>query len=202
MLKPQIGHIILAAGGSRRLGHPKQLVKLNEKTLVELAVRKANELDCDATVMVIGSGAADIIYQLREERIETVINKAWDRGISTSIRSGLQRLIEIIPKLDAVLISLVDQPLISKKHFSDLIKLYQSEQPLLVCTSYADQEGVPAIFGKNLFSDLLNLKGDKGAKSIIQKCQTHKSITCEMASYDIDTEDDINEIRKHISDSN
>src|SRR6187402_3881873 len=94
------GAVILAAGGSTRLGRPKQLLIFQGKTLVERAVEAA--AGCSPAVVVAGSQSAEIAERLRGQNVEVIHHAEWARGIGSSIRLGVARTLAIAPALDSL----------------------------------------------------------------------------------------------------
>jgi len=111
--------------------------------------------------------------------------------MSSSIRSGLQHLLEIEPNLDAVVISLCDQPHVTSADIDSLITEFIATASPIVAARYGDTIGVPALFSKAVFGELLSLSGDKGARQIIRSRPNDvRTVTIEKAAIDIDTLDD------------
>lgn len=188
---PKIGGILLAAGGSSRLGRPKQLVKFEGKTLIRRAAATLISADCDPVVVVLGAETDLCAAELTGLGINVVVNSEWETGMSSSIRAGLGELLKIEPGVDAVVITLCDQPFISSVQIDALIDRFREASDLIVAAKYRDTVGVPALFSSETFGDLVNLKGDKGARQIIRR--RHKdvaSVSIEEASFDVDTDDD------------
>lgn len=143
--------IILAAGSSRRFGSPKQSFVIDGETLVERAMRIAREADVDRTLVVVQPGALTEIAN----RIE---NPEHAEGIASSIRAGVRHAD------GRMLILLCDQLRITSDHLRALIA---SDAPI-VATGYSGIAGVPAIFAPRFIDELLALRGDAGARSVIE----------------------------------
>ena len=154
--------VVLAAGASTRLGHPKQDHIYEGETLLARATRIARE-------------AADEVIV-----IERASNPDADEGIASSIRLGVERA-----GRDArILFTLCDQPLVTADHLRALIA---NDAPI-VASGYAGIAGVPAIFAPRFADELLALRGDRGARSIIERHHDEVHvIPFEDAAFDIDT---------------
>ena len=111
--------------------------------------------------------------------------------MSSSIRDGISAINQINHYLDAVIIALADQPLISEAVFNQLIEKYQDTNNKIIAAAYDDIVGVPALFNQTLFSELMDIEGDRGAKSLMGKYQDEVlTIPIPEAAIDIDTQDD------------
>ena len=170
--KAQIAAVILAAGGSSRFGRPKQLIQFGGKTLVRRVVEAAREADCSPIIVVIGSDSQKIRRALKSANAVVVENKNWQRGIGSSIRVGVEALIkEVRPEsrrfMAGVLLLVCDQPLVDANTIRGLITLREKTKKPIVALSYANTLGVPAVFDRSLFQELLSIDDAVGAKSII-----------------------------------
>lgn len=169
--------IVLAAGGSSRLGRPKQLLDYHGEPLIVHAVRVALAAQCDRTIVVWSSAAPP--PPLRH--VELVENPEWGEGIASSIRAAVRAA-----DPDArLLFALVDQPLVTSAH---LRALADTNAPI-VATGYRGVAGVPAVFGPEFREELLALRGDRGARAVIER---HGAVVIpfEPAAIDVDSEDD------------
>jgi len=184
--------IVLAAGASTRLGQPKQLLKLNGETLLHRTVRLATETGCAPIFVVLGFNADQMQPEIRDLPAKTVINPEWQSGMGSSLRSGVEALMKATPQPKKILVLLCDQPTLSTEILSTLLQASVNAKPLITASSYAGRFGVPAIFDKQLYSDLLKLEGDQGARSVIQR-YIHQTATVEFPGgiVDIDTPADL-----------
>lgn len=160
--------VILAAGDSTRLGQAKQLVRLRGELLLDRAVRIAREAWCNPVIVVLGAGADAIIAACRLDGAEVVQNGDWAEGISTSIRMGIAA---IAGRAAAAVVMTCDQPAVDAQHLLRLKKICHEEADparKLVASRYAGGNGVPACFPATMFSRLLALKGDQGARMLLQ----------------------------------
>lgn len=183
----KIAGLLLAAGGSTRLGQPKQLLEWKGKTLIRRAAEALLGAGCDPVVVVVGSMAESCRLELDGLTLEIVENTEWRSGMSSSIRSGLESLLETDPHLDAVLITLVDQPKITKDQLKSLLDRYGETSAPIVAAEYDGVAGVPALFDRRHFPALSNLTGDKGARDLIRKDAHLVAIPLPEAGVDIDT---------------
>jgi molybdenum cofactor cytidylyltransferase len=167
--QPHIGIIILAAGSSSRLGRPKQLLEFNGITLLSHTTAEAANSKADSVVVVLGARADLIASGIDREIVYIVKNKNWDEGMASSVRLGLKTLLNQTPSLDAVIFMVCDQPFVSASLLNDLINTYKESGKRIVACNYGETTGPPALFHKSFFAELMQLKGDAGAKKIIQQ---------------------------------
>jgi len=167
-LNPQgIGAVILAAGESSRLGQPKQLLRFQGKTLVRRMVEAASDADCSPIAVVLGSDFERIKEELNDNPGAVVENAEWRSGIGSSIRAGVRRLIDDAPDLEAILLLVCDQPFVDATSIKKLSAIRDETKKQIVASRYAETLGVPAMFGRSCFQELLSLHDGTGAKSII-----------------------------------
>ncbi|NER11283.1 molybdenum cofactor cytidylyltransferase [Muriicola jejuensis] len=159
--------LLLAAGASRRMGRPKQLLPWGNSTLLGHAIETAISCQSDQVFVVLGAGADTICESLEIDGFEVIINEEWAEGIGATIRRGISHVSSLHPVPDAVLIMLADQPLIGKEHLENLMALFKKEEKRIVCTEYVGKLGVPAVFPRRFFPDLARLTGDHGGGKLI-----------------------------------
>lgn len=194
MRMPQIGIIVLAAGASIRMGEPKQLLRFEGKTLLRRAVNAARDSRCHPVVVVLGSEADALQNEISETAAHIVVNQAWAEGMGASIRCGIAAL-EARSMVEAVVLTLCDQPFITADVINRLLDAYQTGRPPLVAAEYEvggeRTIGVPALFSRALFGELLNLRGTEGAKRVIARHRNEAAvIQIPEAAFDVDTPHD------------
>jgi molybdenum cofactor cytidylyltransferase len=186
--------IILAAGSSSRLGKPKQLLQYQNESLIKHAVKTALQTAFNPVIVVTGFLHEELVRETESIPVYIVHNLEWEEGMGSSIRTGIKFLKQLDQsnQINATLILLCDQPLISAQYLNLLVaQFYNDKNSMIAATSYAEIEGVPAVFDKSLFSVLQDLPGNRGAQWIFKKYNNQLSIVpFEGASIDIDTEDD------------
>jgi molybdenum cofactor cytidylyltransferase len=187
----KIGIILLSAGESARMGQPKQLLKFKGKTLLQLAAQTATASVCGSIVAVLGANAEIFQKELYGFDLEIVYNEDWKTGMSSSIKAGLNKLLEINNALKGVVIMVCDQPFLTAEIINTLVEKYLETDALIVASKYAETLGVPALFDKKLFDELKNLNERSGAKSLIKRFQDKAvSIDFPAGEFDIDTPED------------
>lgn len=192
-----IGIIVLAGGGSARLGTPKQSLSYAGETLLRRAVRAAIASGCRPIVVTLGANADALRGEI--EDLETVIaeNENWQSGMSGSIRCGLEKLTETNPQTRGVIIAVCDQPFGSAEIFTRLIEKHLSGDAPIVASAYNETVGVPALFSREFFPHLLALEGDAGAKKIIREFSAQVStVAFPEGAFDIDTAEDYSNLKK------
>ena len=190
--KSKIGIIILAAGESKRLDYfPKQLLKFNQKSLLRHAVENALNSSAALVCLVLGANSEKLKTEIEDLPIEIVINENWEEGMASSLQKGLKKLLELETNLEAVCVTLCDQPLINSTIINQLIHVFNSVNSPIVASEYAQTIGVPAIFGSLMFDELLSLKSSEGAKKIIMRnLSSVIKFSLPEAAFDIDTKED------------
>lgn len=197
-----IGLILLAAGASKRLGKPKQTLRFQNQTLLRRAVETAVNSVCRPLIVVLGANAEKLQLEIEEFDLVTVENADWEHGMGTSIKSGLEKLLEIQPDVSGVVLMVCDQPFVSAELIAKLVENFQATDSLVATSSYGETLGVPALFSCRLFPELLRLEADKGAKKIIyEHLENIVEITFKAGAIDIDTEQDYLNLMKWKTDN-
>jgi len=186
-----IGLILLAAGASKRLGKPKQSLHFKGETLLRRAVKTALASDCNPVIIILGANAEKFMREIEKFDVEIVENLNWEKGMGTSIQIGLEELLKIQPEISGVILAVCDQPFVSAQLLNRLIENFRLTNAPIIACAYGETLGVPTLFSRNLFSELLTLKADNGAKKIIYKhLEKVIKIPFEAGALDIDTEQD------------
>ncbi len=164
--------LLLAAGTSSRMGQPKQLLNWQGQPLLRYVVRQAHASRLDGLVVVVGAAADAMRAALANEPGLTLVeNPEYASGQASSLRVGLAAL---PAQVEAVVVLLVDQPLISPALINQLIDAFRSttagnERPLAVIPRYQSQRGNPVLLSQLLFAELQTLQGDAGARGVLQR---------------------------------
>ncbi len=190
----KIGGLLLAAGGSRRLGSPKQLLEFQGKTLLRRSAEALGDSACEPIVVVLGAEIESSKAEISSLNITSVVNKDWESGMSSSIRVGLERLLSLEPEIDAVVITLCDQPFVTAERIQLFIEAFKQTRSPLIAAKYSDVLGVPALFSRGMFGSLSKLQGDKGARDLIRETDVTLAIDLPEAEIDIDTPDDASDL--------
>lgn len=193
----KIGVIILAAGSSSRLGHPKQLVEFRGKSLLQHSIEVAESLDLETKILVLGAKAEEIENEIDIRNFKIVYNENWEEGMGTSISEGVSEVLKYEKDLENILILLSDQPFITKEKIQELIRVQLERKKPATFSEYAGGVGVPAIFSRELFPDLLKLNKDQGAKKLILNNEINfETVKFEGGNFDVDTAEDVELLKK------
>lgn len=186
----KVAGLLLAAGGSSRLGRPKQLVEFEGETLIRQAAEALIEAGCSPVYVILGAEIDRSLHQLDGLDTVVIINDSWSSGMGSSIALGVKSLIESEMRADAILISLCDQPLVTAEKLRTFLDTYRETKAAVVAAEYNGVAGVPALFSARFFVDLAALEGDKGAREIIRNSPDAITIPLPEAAIDVDTNSD------------
>lgn len=189
-----IATIILAAGGSTRLGgESKQLLRQNGMTLVRCMADIALSLQAGPVVAVLGASQEKIGRELADLPLITPINTDWAEGLASSLRVGLSALSHELP-IDAFLILLTDQPYVTADLLWQLIDVRQATGRGIVASRYAEPAhlGVPALFDIRYKAEFLTFTGDVGARKLIRQYPDDRAeVPFPLGVVDLDTPQDV-----------
>jgi len=198
-LANEIAAVILAAGGSSRFGKPKQLVQFHGKSLLRRIVDLASEAKCSPIVVVIGSESEKARKELAGTVTIAIENKDWQRGMGTSIRAGVQALIDHAQKVETIVLLTCDQPFVEAQTIEQLVVLRGKTGKAIVASSYSDTLGVPALFDRSCFAELLALDDESGAKPIIlSNSERVAEFQFPAGKIDIDTVEDLERLKNGV----
>ena len=182
-----VGLLLLAAGASRRLGAPKQLLAYKGESLLRRAARTALASLCRPVIVVLGAHRESVESEIADLPLEIVFNEGWAMGMGASIRAGMEYL---TARADtrAVVVMLCDQPRVEARIINELVAAYRVTNAPLVTAKYDGTHGVPALFDQRLYPALLALTGSQGAKNLILAHSAHLSeVPTPEAALDVDT---------------
>ncbi len=193
--------LLMAAGASTRMGRPKQLLPWNKTTLIEHQIQTLRHIS-NSVFVILGAHSEAIIPVINKTSVRIMTNPNWLEGMGNSIAFGLQKLLEEQPDCKAVLIGLVDQPLIDTHHCKQLIASFEQGQQHIVVSENpnADWWGAPVLFDRYYFSELRKLNGDVGAKKIARNYEEHViKVKSSCSLVDIDTPEAYNRLKQRIN---
>ena len=184
--------VVLAGGGSRRLGYPKQLIRLRDRPLLEHVARSVLNWPVDLVVVVLGASAEEIIDAVDFGDAVVAINDDWEEGIASSLRVGLD-VLSRDPHIDLAFVVLGDQPGIPPDVPAVLLQAASSSPRLAIAPVYRYERSHPVLFRRQLWERLMTLEGDQGAAALLK---AHPDWVEEvrvdhLPPKDIDTADDV-----------
>jgi len=202
MTKPDSSEIpavvLLAAGGSARLGQPKQLVQIDGEALVLRTARRLLSLEPASLVVVTGCASTEVSAQLSGLPLQIVHHPGWESGMGSSIAFGVK---QVPPEAKGLLIVLCDQWRVDQTDLERLIKAWNTDISDIVVASWENKKafvfGPPAIFPRSIIHELKYLTGDQGAKRIIEKYRDRSAfIEMDHAAFDLDEPGDLQQLNK------
>ncbi len=183
--------MLLAAGASARLGTPKQLLRYNGQTLLQHLVQTAASSKASPLITVLGANANIILPELHENKHPVIVNTEWRSGMASAIVCGIEELLKLSPAADGVILMVCDQPYVTASLLDELIAAQHSTGKPIITSHYENIPGPPALFHKSIFPELLELKGDTGARKIVQQHGDEiATIPFPKGNIDIDTQAD------------
>lgn len=186
----QCGLVLLAAGGSRRMGRPKQLLPIKGRTMVRHVAELVLRAPVGPVVVVLGAEAKRIQPALAGLDIIMAVNPAWTEGLGSSLRTGVESALEHAPDLQALIVALADQPGLPPRHLERMIARFREGG----CTAVASLTGPdlvpPLLFGREWFPKLCAIKGDLGARALLRDHVADVSTVPLESNTDLDTPDD------------
>lgn len=187
-----IAVLILAAGKSSRMNRIKQLEKINGETLLDITLEKVNSLFSENVFCVLGANYDEIKQGITSKNITFINNKNFEKGLGASVVSGVNYFIENKLNFEGIFILLADQPAIEIPYLKAMLELFKKNDNTIIASNYGNELGVPAIFPEKYFTELLLIKGDKGAKKFINQRKNEVLYPKKSTNlFDIDTKKDL-----------
>ena len=178
---------MLAAGASRRMGRPKQLLPVAGRPLLRHVVGRTLAAPVSPVIVVLGAHAEAIAPALAGLPVQIVLNESWASGMGSSVRKGLQTLLAGTPEAKAVIIALADQPDCPAGHFARLIETQRVTGRGMVASENGGQPIPPVLFTAEWFPRLLTLTGDAGARTLLREQPASLALVPLAGAHDLDT---------------
>jgi molybdenum cofactor cytidylyltransferase len=192
----RVAAVVLAAGGSARMGSPKQLLRLGDETLIRRAVRTALASRCARVFVVVGAAAEAVSRDIAGFAVDIVVNASWAAGMASSIRAGVEAVEAAQPGLDAALLTLADQPAVTVEILDRIVAAAETATAGLVACEYAGTIGAPALYTRRHFETLRRLQGDRGGKALLEaNADAVVRVPFAAAAIDVDTPEDYRRLR-------
>jgi len=181
--------VILAAGGSTRLGRPKLLEHWKGKPLVRFAVQAALAGGLASVVVVLGDHALEVSRAIDDLPVRTLVNDHWEIGQSSSMRLGLAA---VRAKVEAAIFLLADMPLVEPKLIRSMVRTHASSLAPIVLPHAEGRRGNPVLFDRSTFDALAQVEGDTGGRAIFDRFETQIVEADARGFFDLDTPQDLN----------
>ena len=181
------GLILLAAGASRRMGRPKQLLNIGGRPLLRVVAEAALAAPVAPVIVVLGAQADEIALCLAGLAVRVVIHEGWAEGMGSSMRAGMAALCAGGARPDGVVVALADQPGISAAHLALLLATQRETGRSIVASRQAGVLQPPAFFASKHFAELGALSGDAGARGLLQAYRDEVAAVDWTGTPDLDT---------------
>ncbi|MCG8309977.1 MAG: nucleotidyltransferase family protein [Cytophagales bacterium] len=190
--KTNIEVMIMAAGASRRLGQPKQMIKYQGETLLRRISKEAINAKIGDVTVVTGYDHKNMEEEVGDLDVTIFYNEEWEEGLGASIRNGLNHILKSKPETNAILLTMVDQPFVDGAHLKKLANTYDPSRSMIIASAYSGTFGVPVLFDSRYFEQMKQLKGDEGGKKIFVKyLKDIVEIPFKDGAFDIDEKEDL-----------
>ena len=177
-----VAGLVLAAGGSRRLGRPKQLLPYGDGTLLDHVLGTARACQFDQLICVLGGSSEDVRATVDLRGADVVVNREFGTGCSSSIATALST---VDPRIDVLVLMLGDQPGVRPETVAALLT-GRGDAPLAACR-YESGRGHPLAFARSTFGDLATLHGDKGVWRLMDRSDVVEVVVPGAIPRDVDT---------------
>ena len=181
--------VVLAAGASTRFGGTKQLVRVDGRPLLHTVVSRAVELAGHSVTVVLGAHAGELAPLLKHSPASVAVNRDWSEGIASSIREGVGHTPSTA---DGIMFVLADQAAVTTEDLRRLAGAWRRNPNSIAAAQYSGGVGVPAVFPRWCFRELNELRGDRGAQSLLQRHMDRLvRLAMPSAELDIDRPEDL-----------
>ena len=182
--------ILLAAGGSRRMGRPKQLLPIRGRPLIRHMAETALAAPVASVLVVLGAEAESLQPVLEDLPVQLAFNRDWQAGLSSSLRVGVETALTHTPTLQALIVCLADQPNLSQEHLRQMILRYHQGDCTAVASLASEMTVPPILFGQTWFAKLCAIEGDIGARALLRDAKEKIATVPIHSAADLDTPED------------
>ncbi len=186
---------ILAAGESKRMGSPKAFLQIEGETLLDRTIATAKSTNAQNIFLITGAYHNEMLQIANMAGIKVLFNEDWQEGMSSSLRRAIEAVGDL-SNLKGLLVLLIDQPYVDRDLLKLLISKFEENPEKPITSFYKNVNGVPAIFPRILWNDLLEISGDKGARQLLQKREDVISIPFPKGAIDLDFPEDFEQIKR------
>ena len=184
----RLGIILLAAGASQRMGRAKQLLPIDGEPLIVRTINTLLALPDAELLVVLGAHAEQIRPVIQDLPVQSIVNSNWSEGMGTSLASGVRFFQQKPPVVEAIMVTVVDQPFLQTAFLTELLQQFKTGEHPVAAAVYQDALGVPAIFSSDFFDFLIQSSGDKGARRwLMQHADKVRRVPFEKGEFDLDT---------------
>ena len=187
-----IGVVILAAGESKRMGVPKQILPIFGVPMLKYLVDEVLDTEAHPVTVVVGANKTKIVPLLENIPIGIIDNPDWQKGMGSSIKMGLVGSYLITKGFDGLIFMTSDMPFVNVDVINKLIKTaIEFPDKTIIASKYAGTLGIPVLYKKERFEDILDMKPEHGAKQFFNKYPNEiVTVDFDLGAIDLDTKED------------
>jgi molybdenum cofactor cytidylyltransferase len=177
------------------MGSPKQTLQFRGESLLTRAVLAALGAGCRPVVVVTGAHSELSRREFEGLDVQEVLNTSWETGMASSVRAGIEGLVDEDANVSIAVLLLCDQPHVTAGAISALVEAHRDTGKAIVASRYGGSFGVPALFSRTLFAELTRLEGKSGAKEVIRRYASEAHfLPFPCGEVDVDTPDDFSRL--------
>ncbi len=192
-----LGLVILAAGKSKRMGFAKQNIIFKEKTMLQHLLHEALMTDYLPITVVVGANKREIVPNFENLPITIIDNPNAEKGMGSSIKMGLVGAYMAEKNLEGLLFMTSDMPLVTTNYLKAMALAFENEPKApIIASRYGGKLGIPALFRRSIFEEILNIPDEAGAKNLIEKYEKQAFVIhFPEGEIDLDTQEDVSEFK-------
>lgn len=163
----KVAALVLTAGASRRMGTPKALLPWGPATVIQHLLRQIQLAGFNETLLVTGAHHNLIQEALVDDKVKICFHPDWELGMGSTISRGIREVEHRFTGIDAVLILLVDQPLITREYLKCILEAHRNRPEAIIASDYGEFAGAPALFPRRFWAALKGIPSSQGARKLI-----------------------------------